>query len=161
MRAKDRIKIYLKESIGTYEKMLFDCVDDIERGALALVDTYFKNGGTVFTFGNGGSAADAQHIADELMCMLRANHNFEYRFPLSAHALTTDSSVITAIANDIGYDFVFSRQLEALAQTKDLLIGLSTSGNSLNVVKAFELTKSRGIKSIAFTGQSRDKSGCN
>lgn len=154
MRAKDRIKIYLKDSISTYEKMLVDCVDDIERGALALVDTYFKSGGTVFTFGNGGSAADAQHIADELMCMLRANHNFDVRFPLSSHALTTDSSVMTAISNDIGFDYVFSRQIEALATPNDLVIGISTSGNSKNVVRALELTKSRAVRSIALTGGS-------
>ncbi|AKM79480.1 MAG: Phosphoheptose isomerase [Candidatus Beckwithbacteria bacterium GW2011_GWB1_47_15] len=159
MNPKTRIQNHLKLSVKAYQKMTDSCWQSIDQAAQVLVETYFKKGGTVFTCGNGGSAADAQHIADELMCMLRSNHNFEYRFPLSAHALTTDSSVITAIANDIGYDFVFSRQLEALAQTKDLLIGLSTSGNSLNVVKAFELTKSRGIKSIAFTGQSRDKSG--
>ena len=134
--------------------MLVDCVDDIERGALALVDTYFKNGGTVFTFGNGGSAADAQHIADELMCMLRANHNFDVRFPLSSHALTTDSSVMTAISNDIGFDYVFSRQIEALATPNDLVIGISTSGNSKNVVRALELTKSRAVRSIALTGGS-------
>src|SRR3989338_1730108 len=159
MNPKTRIQNHLKLSVKAYQKMAGPCWQSIDQAAQVLVETYFKKGGTVFTCGNGGSAADAQHIADELMCMLRSNHNFEYRFPLSAHALTTDSSVITAIANDIGYDFVFSRQLEALAQTKDLLIGLSTSGNSLNVVKSFELTKSRGIKSIAFTGQSRDKSG--
>ena len=82
------------------------------------------------------------------MCMLRSHNNFEYRFPLSAHSLTTDSSVITAIANDIGYEFIFSRQLEALAQTKDLLIGLSTSGNSANVIKAFELTKKEAFNPL-------------
>ena len=139
--------------------MIDTCWVPIQQAALLLVETYFKNGGTVFTCGNGGSAADAQHISDELMCMLRKDHTFEYRFPLSAHTLTTDASVITAIANDLGFDYIFSRQLEALVQTKDLLIGLSTSGNSENVVKAFELTKKRGIKSIAFTGQSSTKEG--
>jgi len=152
MKTKDKIKTYLKDSIITYEKMLVSCVDDIEQGAFALVDTFFKNGGTVFTFGNGGSAADAQHIADELMCMLRANHNFEIRWPLSAHALTTDSSVMTAISNDIGFEYVFSRQIEALATPNDLVIGISTSGNSKNVVKALELTKSRAVKSLVLTG---------
>lgn len=156
---KTRIQTHLKTSVQTYEKMIHSCWQPIQKAALALVETYFKKGGTVFTCGNGGSAADAQHISDELMCMLRHNHNFEYRFPLSAQALTTDSSVITAISNDLGYEYIFSRQLEALAQTKDLLIGLSTSGNSPNIVKAFELTKKRGIKSIAFTGQSSSKSG--
>lgn len=159
MDTKTRIQNQLKDSVKTYEQMIATCWSSIQAAALALIETYYKNGGTVFTCGNGGSAADAQHISDELMCMLRSHHQFEYRFPLSAHALTTDTSVITAIANDIGFEYIFSRQLEALAQTKDLLIGLSTSGNSLNVVKAFELTKKRGIKSIAFTGQSSSKTG--
>jgi len=149
----------LRESASIYERMVDECWLSIQQAALLLIEIYFKKGGTVFTCGNGGSAADAQHISDELMCMLRNNHSFEYRFPLSAHALTTDSSVITAIANDLGYEYIFSRQLEALAQTKDLLIGLSTSGNSPNVVKAFELTKKRGIASIAFTGQTSSVSG--
>jgi len=159
MDTKTRIQNNLKASIKAYEKMLVQNCPSIQAAALAVVEIFYKKGGTVFTCGNGGSAADAQHISDELMCMLRSNHDFEYRFPLSAHALTTDSSVITAIANDLGFEYIFSRQLEALAQTKDLLIGLSTSGNSPNVVKAFELTKKRGIKSIAFTGQSSSKTG--
>jgi len=159
MDTKTYIQAHLKKSAEVYQSMIEACWQSIQKAALALVKTYYKNGGTVFTCGNGGSAADAQHISDELMCMLRKNHQFESRFPLSAHTLTTDASVITAIANDLGFDFVFSRQLEALAQTKDLFIGLSTSGNSINVVKAFELTKSRGIQSIAFTGQSSSLSG--
>ena len=159
MNTKNRIQNHLQVSALTYQKMTKSCWQPIQQAALALIETYYKKGGTVFTCGNGGSAADAQHISDELMCMLRNDHDFEYRFPLSAHALTTDSSVITAISNDLGYDYIFSRQLEALAQIKDLLIGLSTSGNSTNIVKAFELTKKRGIKSIAFTGQSRSKTG--
>lgn len=153
MDSKTKIQEYLRLSRDTYDRMIEQCWFSIQRAGLALVETYYKKGGTVFTCGNGGSAADAQHISDELMCMVRKNHTFEYRFPLSAHALTTDSSVITAIANDLGFEDIFSRQLEALAQTKDLLIGLSTSGNSPNVVKAFELTKKRGITSVAFTGQ--------
>lgn len=159
MDTKTKIQNHLQLSLKVYEAMRQQCWPSIQKAALALVETYYKKGGTVFTCGNGGSAADAQHISDELMCMLRKCNNFEYRFPLSAQSLTADSSVITAIANDIGYEFIFSRQLEALAQTKDLLIGLSTSGNSQNVIKAFELTKKRGIKSIAFTGQAADKTG--
>jgi D-sedoheptulose 7-phosphate isomerase len=159
MDTKTKIQNHFKTSALVYEQMITTCWPSIQQAALALIATYYKNGGTVFTCGNGGSAADAQHISDELMCMLRKNNTFEARFPLSAHTLTTDASVITAIANDLGFDYIFSRQLEALVQTKDLLIGLSTSGNSVNVVKAFELTKKRGIKSIAFTGQSAGKDG--
>jgi D-sedoheptulose 7-phosphate isomerase len=153
MKAKRRIDKYLKKSVKTYEGMLRSCVDSIEQAAALLVETYYKKGGTVFTFGNGGSAADAQHLADELMCMLRYDHNFKYRFPLSAHALTADSSVMTAIGNDLGFDYIFSRQLEALAQADDLVIGLSTSGNSKNVVLALDLAKNRGISSIGLTGR--------
>jgi len=159
MDTKTKIQNHFKTSALVYEKMITSCWPSIQQAALALIETYYKHGGTVFTCGNGGSAADAQHISDELMCMLRKNNTFEYRFPLSSHTLTTDASVITAIANDLGFDYIFSRQLEALAQTKDLLIGLSTSGNSANVVKAFELTKKRGIKSIAFTGHGSSKTG--
>lgn len=159
MDTKTKIQTHLSQSAQVYQEMVNSCWQPIQQAAMALVDTYYKRGGTVFTCGNGGSAADAQHISDELMCMLRSHNNFEYRFPLSAHSLTTDTSVITAIANDLGYELIFSRQLEALAQTKDLLIGLSTSGNSANVIKAFELTKKRGIQSIAFTGRSSDPHG--
>lgn len=153
MSAKQRIQRFLRESSKAYSDMVSSCAEDIERAAAALVETYYKKGGTVFTFGNGGSAADAQHIADELMVMLRYDHAFEHRFPLSAHALTTDTSVLTAIGNDLGFEFIFSRQLEALAQPEDLVIGLSTSGNSKNVLRALELTKHRGISSIAMTGR--------
>lgn len=118
-----------------------------------MVETYYKKGGTVFTFGDGGSSADAQHIAGELMCMLRYDHQFQYRFPLSAHCLSADTSVMTAIANDLDFDYIFYRQLEALARSEDLVIGLSTSGNSRNVVLALELAKSRGVSSIALTGR--------
>jgi D-sedoheptulose 7-phosphate isomerase len=151
--AKQRIKKHLQTSIQTKRLMLQETVDAIEAAAVALVETYYNRGGIIYTFGNGGSAADAQHIAGELLCMLRTNHDFDIRLPLPAHALTTDTSVISAIANDIGYDYVFSRQLEALAKPEDLVIAISTSGNSPNVVKALELTKQRGIQSIALTGR--------
>lgn len=153
MKAKSRIQNYLRGSREVYEMMVEKCWEPIEAGAVALVETYYKKGGTVFTFGDGGSAADAQHIAGELMCYLRYDHSFENRFPLSAHALSTDTSVITAIANDLDFDYVFYRQLEALAKPEDLLIGLSTSGNSANVVLALELAKKRRITSIAMTGR--------
>lgn len=157
MTIKQRIIKHLKTSLKTKEKMIEKNVESIKEAALAIVETYYKKGGTVYTFGNGGSAADAQHIAGELLCMLRTNHNFEYRLPLPAQALTTDTSVLTAVSNDFGFDNVFSRQLEALAKPEDLVIGLSTSGNSGNVIKGLELAKKRGIKSIAFTGGSGGK----
>jgi D-sedoheptulose 7-phosphate isomerase len=154
---RKRIQQHLRRSIETKRLMLRENLDAIEAAALAIVDAYFKRGGIVYTFGNGGSAADAQHIAGELLCMLRTAHGFDFRLPLPAHALTTDTSVMSAVANDLGYEYVFSRQLEALAKPEDLVIGISTSGNSPNVVNALELTKSRGIQSIAFTGRTGGK----
>lgn len=154
---RKRIQEHLRRSIETKRQMLRENLEAIEAAALAIVDTFFKRGGIVYTFGNGGSAADAQHIAGELLCMLRTNHGFDFRLPLPAHALTTDTSVMSAVANDLGYEYIFSRQLEALAKPEDLVIGISTSGNSQNVIRALELTKSRGIQSIAFTGRTGGK----
>lgn len=153
MNAKRRIQKYLRKSSKVYATMVEKCWGEIEEAAKALVETYYRKGGTVFTFGDGGSAADAQHIAGELMCFLRYDHGFKDRFPLSAHALSADNSVMTAIANDLDFDYIFFRQLEALAQPEDLVIGISTSGSSRNVVLALELAKNRGIKSIALTGK--------
>ena len=152
LTAKQFIRKHLKEGIEVKKEMIRKNIDAIEAAALAIVDTFYSNGGTVYTFGNGGSAADAQHIADELLCMLRTNNGFKNRFPLPAHALTTDVSVLTAIANDLGFEHIFSRQLEALAKKGDLIIGISTSGNSANVLRAVKLAKSRGIKTIVMTG---------
>lgn len=152
MNVSQKIIKHLKQSIKTKELMIKNNIEAIKDSALAIVETYYKKGGVVYTFGNGGSAADAQHIAGELLCMLRINHNFEYRLPLPAHALTTDTSVLTAVSNDLGFEDVFARQLEALAKPEDLALGISTSGNSKNVIKGLELCKKRGIKSIAFTG---------
>lgn len=152
MTIKELITKEIQEGILVKQRMLTDCVEAIEEGAKAIVETYYKRGGTVYTFGNGGSAADAQHFADELLVMLRSSDRPKDRLPLPAHALTTDSSVVTAIANDLGFESIFSRQLEALAEERDLVVGFTTSGNSLNVVKGLQLAKSRGIKTIAFTG---------
>lgn len=154
MNLEEAIANHLRKSAQVKLLMIKKNLKAIKKAALLIVETYYKKGGVVYTFGNGGSAADAQHIADELLCMLRVNHQFEYRFPLAAHALTTDSSTLTAIANDLGFENIFSRQLEALAKPEDLVIGISTSGNSLNVIKGLQLAQKRGISSIAFTGGS-------
>ena len=157
MPIKEQILSHFEKTIGVKEKMAARSWQEIKKAALAIVETYFRHGGTVFACGNGGSAADAQHLSGELFCMLRKHHGFERRFPLAAHALSTDASTVTAIANDIGYDFVFSRQLEALATPKDLVIGFSTSGQSSNVARALKLAKNRGIRTIAFTGKKGGK----
>lgn len=109
-----------------------------------------KNEGTVFWCGNGGSAADSQHLAAELVGKFKIN-----RSPLRSIALTTDTSILTAVANDYGYENVFSRQLEALGRRGDLLIGISTSGSSPNVVNAFRKAKNMSIKTVALTGSSK------
>lgn len=115
--------------------------------ATELVIRTLKSGGKIMLCGNGGSAADAQHIAAELMGRYKVNRN-----PLPAIALTTDTSALTAIANDYGYDFVFKRQLQGIAKPGDCLIGISTSGNSLNVRLALAWAIRNDIKTIGLTG---------
>ncbi|MBE6418198.1 MAG: D-sedoheptulose 7-phosphate isomerase [Akkermansiaceae bacterium] len=117
---------------------------------LQIVDacvTALKAGKKVMFCGNGGSAADSQHLAAELV----GRYKMERR-ALNSIALTVDTSVLTAIGNDYGYDDVFRRQVEGLGQAGDVLIGLSTSGNSRNVLLAFEQAKAMGITTVAFTG---------
>ena len=114
----------------------------------AQLVTCLRYGNRIFLCGNGGSAADAQHIAAEMVCRFETN-----RRALPAIALTTDTSALTAIGNDFGYERVFARQVEALARPGDVLIAISTSGNSGNVIYAAEVAKMKGAKSIAFTGQ--------
>ena len=125
--------------------------DVIEKAARIVIDVY-KSGRKVFLIGNGGSAADAQHIAAELAGRFRLE-----RKGLPAIALTVNTSTLTALANDYGYDTIFSRQLEALAQSKDILIAITTSGASENVLKAIETERARGVTVIALTGQNGDK----
>lgn len=120
--------------------------DIIARIADACAQT-LKNGGKVMFCGNGGSAADSQHLAAEFV----GRYKME-RKALNSVALTVDTSILTAVGNDYGYDDVFRRQVEGIGNKGDVLIGLSTSGNSTNVVRAFELAKSMGIVTIAFTG---------
>jgi len=117
-----------------------------------LIVEAFHEGNKVMLFGNGGSAADAQHIAAELVGRFERE-----RRGLPALALTTDTSILTAIGNDFHFDQVFSRQIEALARPGDLVIGLSTSGNSPNVLEAVRVAKERGIKTIALAGKDGGK----
>ncbi|MBC7754309.1 MAG: SIS domain-containing protein [Moraxellaceae bacterium] len=112
-----------------------------------MVDCY-KAGGGLFVAGNGGSAADAQHFVAELVVKLSKD-----RDPLKAIALTVDTSIITAAGNDYSYDHIFSRQVEALMTSKDIFFGFTTSGNSPNILKCFEMAKKIGAKSILFTGK--------
>lgn len=120
----------------------------IEVAANAVVKAY-QNGHRALLAGNGGSAADAQHIAGELV----SKFYFE-RPAIDAVALTTNTSILTAIGNDLGYDVLFSRQVEAMGHEGDVFIGISTSGNSKNIVKALEVCRKRGIYTIGLTGES-------
>ena len=122
--------------------------DAFERAAILITDSLLR-GNKVLWCGNGGSAADSQHLAAELVGRFRHD-----RRPLPSIALTTDSSVITAIANDFGYDEVFQRQVEALCQPGDVLVGISTSGNSRSVHAALDRARKLGAATIAMTGQS-------
>jgi len=116
--------------------------------AVEMIVHSYKNGGCLYVAGNGGSAADAQHLVAELISKLCRN-----RTPIRGYALTTDTSVLTAIGNDYGYEFVFSRQVEANMKNDDVFLAISTSGNSLNILKALEATKKIGAKSILLSGK--------
>lgn len=145
------MKKQIAEMITIHRKMLdsFEprCVEIIENTAKTIINS-IENGGIIYICGNGGSAADAQHIAAELLGRFARE-----RKALPAVALSTDTSVITAVANDYSFDDVFVRQVEGLVKKADCLWAISTSGNSPNVVKAAQLAKKRGAKVIAFTGK--------
>ena len=142
------IKKELNEHLTTLDATMKSIGSSLEVAANICIDS-LKQGGKILIFGNGGSAADAQHIAAELV----GRYKLE-RKGLSAIALSTDTSSLTAIANDYGYEHVFSRQIEALANPEDAAIGISTSGNSSNVINALQLAKNIGCKSIGLTGKS-------
>lgn len=121
-------------------------LNQVVESAQTIVET-LRNGGKVLIAGNGGSAADAQHIAGEFVS------RFHYDRPgLASIALTTDTSILTAIGNDYGYERLFSRQIQALGREGDVFIGISTSGNSANVIEAFKEAKLQKLKTIGFTG---------
>jgi len=146
---KEDIAKRIEESISVKNYILNDTrlIDEIERATTIVVNA-IKNGNKVIFCGNGGSAADSQHLAAELIGKFYFN-----RQSLPAVSLTVNTSIITAIGNDFGFDKVFARQLEGIGKTGDVLIGLSTSGNSKNVVEAFKIAKKIGIKTVAFTGE--------
>jgi D-sedoheptulose 7-phosphate isomerase len=114
---------------------------------IKLVSHAFEGGNKLFFFGNGGSAADAQHMAAEFV-----NRFIMNRPPLPAIALTTDSSILTSVSNDFTFSEIFAKQLRALGKEKDVAIGITTTGNSPNIIKAFEVAKEMGMKTVAFTG---------
>ncbi len=144
-----RLKQNLELSIQAKHQLLADaeCLLVFARGVATVVDRY-KRGGRLYIAGNGGSAADAQHLAAEFVSKLARD-----RAPLPAEALTVDSSILTAIGNDYGYDLVFSRQLAGKATEKDIFLGITTSGQSLNILKALEQCRTMGVPSIVFCGR--------
>ncbi|MBB1094452.1 D-sedoheptulose 7-phosphate isomerase [Rhodopseudomonas palustris] len=150
---KNYIIKQIADSAATKQAILEnnDLLDTIVTVAQACVEVYRKGKKTILA-GNGGSAADAQHIAAELV----GRYGFD-RPSIPSLALTTDTSNLTAIGNDYGYDKVFSRQLEGMAQEGDLFIGISTSGNSQNIITAFESARDRGVTTVALVGRDGGK----
>ncbi len=141
----------IENEMKAHQEVIARCLDEIQNyiytGCILSMEA-MKNGKKILIFGNGGSAADAQHIAAELVGRYKTE-----RRGLPAIALTTDTSALTAIANDFGYERVFERQVEALANEGDLLIGISTSGNSENVNRALKLGREMGCKTIGLSGK--------
>jgi phosphoheptose isomerase len=145
-----RIRAYLTASAEVKRLTVDACAHAIATAASIIGDA-FREGGKVLICGNGGSAADCQHMAAEFVSRLTKDFD---RPGLPAIALTTDTSFLTAYANDCGFEGVFARQVQALGRPGDVLIGISTSGNSPNVIQAVEMARARGLRSIALTGAS-------
>jgi len=140
-------KDLLANHIKLFEQL--HCVEEEVMEAALICENSLKSGGKIIFCGNGGSAMDSQHIAAEFTGRFEKD-----RIPLAALSLTSDSCVITSISNDDKFDFVFSRQLYALGKKNDILVGISTSGESSNVIEAFKVAKKLDITTIALTGKS-------
>lgn len=136
----------LEDSASVKRKMMVSCVDSIVSAAELMIET-IKSGAKILLCGNGGSAADSQHLAAELVSKLKLE-----RSAIPAIALTTNTSTLTAIANDYDFSQIFVRQLEAFGKRNDLLVGISTSGNSENVLKAVDYAHKNGLRTIVMTG---------
>jgi len=147
---ESKIKSIIQSSINLKHKILNDTllIDTVQNVVEQIIHCY-ENGGKVLFCGNGGSAADAQHLAAEL-----SGRFYFDRHPLFAEALHVNTSYITAVANDYGFDEVFARLVLAMGNKNDMLIGLSTSGNSTNILRAFTEANSLGMITVGFTGES-------
>ncbi|MDP2044035.1 MAG: D-sedoheptulose 7-phosphate isomerase [Candidatus Omnitrophota bacterium] len=143
---RERIKDILLESIQVKEEILRSQVGQIVEIAELMIDC-LKKDGKVIVFGNGGSASDSQHIAAELVGRFKKD-----RSALAGIALTTNTAVLTSLANDYGYDVVFSRQVEAVGKKNDVVLGISTSGKARNVALGIKQAKKMGIKTVALSG---------
>ena len=148
---KDEIKKQIKNSAAIKEEIIKKHVDVINDTVGEIINAY-KNNKKVIWFGNGGSAADAQHLSCELVSKF-----LRERKAIPSIALTTNTSILTAVSNDYGYEDVFVRQVEAFAEKGDILVGITTSGTSPNVIKALKLGKKKGTINVAFTGVNIEK----
>ncbi len=147
----DRIKGFLYES-AEVKKAVADTLSDKILEAINIARTSYRNGGKMLLMGNGGSAGDAQHIAAEFIGRYKKE-----RKPVAAIALTVDSSILTCVGNDYGYENVFARQVEGLAKKEDVVIAISTSGNSENVIRGVEKAREIGAKTIGLLGKQGGK----
>ena len=149
MHPADRLRKNLQDSIAAKRTLLDDapCLAAFAAAVQTVIGVY-KAGGRLYIAGNGGSAADAQHLAAEFVSRLAKE-----RRPLPAEALTVDSSILTAVANDYGYDQVFARQLVAKASPGDAFLAITTSGNSPNILRALEECRRLGVPTLLFTGR--------
>lgn len=143
---RDRITDILLESIQVKEQLLHNSIGQIKDIADLMIEALKKNG-KVLLFGNGGSASDAQHIAAEFVGRFKKD-----RTALAAIALTSNTSILTSLANDYGYEVIFAKQIEALGQKNDVVIGISTSGKAKNVALGIKQAKKMGIRTVALTG---------
>jgi D-sedoheptulose 7-phosphate isomerase len=146
MSLKTRVAAAVAETKGLLDRLLLEQADQLLAAARLLAQT-LKAGGKVVLFGNGGSAADAQHLAAEFVNRFQVE-----RPPLAALALTTDTSILTSIANDYDFEEVFAKQVRALGRTGDAALGISTSGHSANVVQGLTTARAMGLKTLALSG---------
>lgn len=147
----DELKNFFQSQITEHLEVINRTKKIVEKNFLNVLEIChdsIKDGNKIIFFGNGGSAADAQHLSTELTVRFSKN-----RKSIPALSLVTDTSTLSAIGNDFGFEFIFSRQLEALGKEGDVVIGISTSGKSLNIIKGLKYAKQNGMKSIAFTGR--------
>jgi phosphoheptose isomerase len=148
--ARSETQRYLAATAETVRRTQAECVDDVVAAAAILTDS-LRRGGKLLICGNGGSAADAQHLATELVSTLTLDRP---RPSIPAVALTTDTSLLTAVANDFGVERMFARQLESIGRPGDVLMAISTSGNSANVLRAAETAHERELRVVGLTGAS-------
>jgi len=143
---RDKIQDKLLESIQVKEELMRESIDQIIQIANYVIDC-LKKGGKIILFGNGGSAADSQHLAAEFVGRFQKD-----RKALAAIALTTDTSILTSLANDYGYEIIFAKQIEALGNRNDVAVGISTSGKAKNVIQGIKKAKEMNLGTIALTG---------